>query len=495
MRYAVALIIALLVAGCGFMQHVEAPETIQVEQPGSGTPLPPLPGVDSTLARDVFALASNVIVEVQEEERAADRRREAERIVIAVDEMLSFDDALAGATGVDTLSQAIQDSAIVAFNEGAQALQAASTAPEIAADSLLSAAQQHLSSALHINPWDDEAKYWLARVYEIRGIRLGETGRVGEAIDVLRKLIAMHRDRHDYVAQLASVHEALDTRSAWGMAGELWVRAASISEDDSELGIESGLTVDSMLVWNYYLRGSRAYSEARLSEPALDLLEASKLWGTSMESRAVVDAEQAWILWDNGNLDTRFEWDSLTVLVDSDPTSALAGMDALALRVSNRSAVVEIKHRAGLLRYELGLEAEAISELHLLWRDILNHSAGAVQDRRVTEDYGALAFNLAQQKIRVGDRRSALVYLAQSEQTGWKGAAGAALQQAQLLRNSVSDALDAAGRAEKLSEDLDSGDLKLLYQLLVSLHRKAGDTKAARTYLQRFRAVGSSGGE
>ncbi len=492
MRCAAALMLGLLMVKCASVQDVVAPEAVQAERSESPMQLPPLPGVDSTLARNAFDMALRAIIEARDEELATSRRQKAETIVIAVDSMLNPVDANVAPTGIDTVSQATQDAAVIAFNEGAVALQEASSAPGVAADSLLAVAQQHLRSALDINPWDGEARYWLARVYEIRGTRLGETGQLAEAIDVLRQLVAMHRDRHDYVAQLASMQEALDTRSAWGMAGELWRRAAGVAEDDAELGIESELTVDSTLVWNYYLRGSRAYSEARLSAPALELLEMSENWMVSADNRAVVDAEQAWILWDDGNLDTRFEWDSLTVLIDSDPTAALPGVDGLAGRIRNRSASVEVKHRAGLLRYELGMEAEAITELHLLWRGVLSNSAGLELDERVTEDFGVLAFNFAQQRIRTGDRRSALVYLVQSEQTGWEGAARAALQQAQLLRNSVPDALAAADRAETLSDSLSSEDLRLLYQLLVSLHRQTGDTDTARTYLERFRAVGGS---
>ena len=220
---------------------------------------------------------------------------------------------------------------------------------------------------------------------------------------------------------------------------------------------------DSSTIFTYYVRSARASASAVDSRSALRALDAAEAWAAAEEDRALLEAERAWLLWDDGNLVTRMRWDSLTALAQLNPGGAAKGMAALASDVRRFEARIAVRHQLALLFHQTGRNDLAMASLSALWKelDAPEYGDGAQFDR-VREDYGALAFNMARDRMEAGDRRTALAYLLQSEATGYSRAPLAALHAARLLGNNNAAALEAAHRAEAGIERMEAQERVML---------------------------------
>ena len=444
-------------------------------------------GIDSAFALKARALADSAFASPKEEAESAALKQEGLALAalgttFASPEM-SF---LAEPTGRDTSSTAAKEAAIRAFNDGAGVLEAYASEPDsVRAAVFLKEAETRFEAALRANPFDGEARFWLSRVYRIRAMALEEEDANDEAVRVLRQLFAMHQDRHDYAGLLAEALEWMANSEALSEAADLWLLAAAIAMDDA---LMSETPADSSAIMNYFARSSRASVGAGESVPALRALDFAEPWVSSDEERAFIGAEREWIQWDDGNLATRAAWDSLLALGDTDEEAAASGMEALLPKVARGAARAEVQHQLALLYHVLGHDDEAIGQLHGLWRELVDSGLDAGPEfSRLREDYGMLAFNLGQQRKRVGERVAALGYLLQSEQTGFSGAARAAFAVALLLNNNVEASLAAALRAEKVMHQLNDKEQRDLLRYLIELYRRSGDRITGERYFGKYR--------
>ncbi len=490
LAFAILVLAGCRAAGEVTVIDVSAPMVPQPSADGSIS----YAGVDSTTSQAATALADRSFVDRHRQEQAASLTNEGRALVVEADSLLHVDEDLAflkEPTGPDTTSATTQAEAVAAFNQGAQALKSyTGEADTLQAATLLREAQAHFEQALSTNPFDTEARYWLSRVYNLRASRLGASEEHEKALEFLRRLAWMNQDEHRIFASLATTYEHL---GQWTNAGVLWQRAARTALDDVELDPEGLYRADSALLMNYYVRSERAYVETRSSEAALRALSEANAWAQTVDDRSFLGEERAWILWDDGNLETRKAWDELLSLGETEPDAAIKGMEALLVRVARKQARDEVRHRLGLLYYKEGEQAQAVDTLQALWRD-LEHEAATVEAEaefvdRVREDYGRVAYNLALAHYREGDLRAALAYLLQSEQTGFGQAGRAAFEVALLLRNNVDEALEAARRAEARMEQLEQKEQKELFRYMVELYRRKGDRERALYYVEKYRAL------
>ena len=454
---------------------------------------PHVAGVDSVIAATALALAQGSFVDSSVEEAGASRAEEGRRLAAMADSLLGGSQPLflRAPTGPDTMSRVVREGAILTFNEGAQALTQYAAEPDsVRAAALLQRAEGRFEEALAANPFDTEARYWLAQVYELRARRLGQSGANQESVRVLGQLHAMHQDRHDYVALLAAAYDRVETESSGVSAGVLWRRAATIASDDAALDPAGEIAPDANLIFSYLVRSGRAFARGQRSGAALEVLTAAEAWAHAQDDEAFLEEERAWILWDDGNLATRARWDELLALSHDNPEAAIRGLEALLQRVSRPQARREMRHRLALLLYSTGREEEAIMALQGLWREMAQEgSPEASLYGRVREDYGAMAFNIAHRRLEEGDRQAALSYLLQSEKTGFQQSARAAYQAAILLRNNVEAALGVALRAERAMEALELREQQALLRFLVELYRRKGDRERARLYVEKYRSL------
>ena len=484
MRIRILIFLALVASSCQSAAVITAlPEPV----PGPKDNLS-LEGVDSAVAARAAHLASSAFASAEQEAESAQLKQEglllASLGAAAAAEGMDF---LPFPDSPDTTTIDAREEALRAFNEAAHLLEAyASESDSMRAVAFLGQAQVRFEEALQANSFDEETRYWLARVYRVRASALGEEGAADDAITVLRRLFAMDRSRHDYAAILAEAVEQKEGREAKAEAASLWLMAARIAADDTLVAVA---VADSAAIFNYYVRSSRASASARQSEPALAALRLAEKWARLGEDRELVRGDRDWILWDGGNLATRSRWDSLQVLGESDAEAAAAGLQALVGEISRASARVEVRHHLALLYHSLGRDSEAAALLRRLWLES-EESDFAAQAHRIGEDYGTLLFNLGMERKRSGDRVAALAYLLQSEETGYTGAARSALEVALLLSNNVEAAYQAAGRAMKIMDQLDDPARQQLLRFMVELERRRGDREAALRHLRKLRSPG-----
>ena len=457
-------------------------------------------GVDSSVSAATMALADNSFVNSEQQEEASGLVVQGRDLVAEADSLLaSQKDTLAflrDPAGKDTTSAATREAALLAFNEGAQALSSyADEADSLEAPALLEEAQAHFERALTINPFDAEARYWLARVYTLRASRLGASEEHTKALEVLLRLLQMRQDDHALWASVATTYEHL---GQWLDAARTWIQAAQVALDDVEMDPDGGRAADASILFTYYVRGERAFVEADSSGAALRTLVEAAHWAAGPDDEAFLEEERVWLLWDDGNLASRKAWDELLALVEREPEVAVVGMEDLLGQVRRRHARFEVRHRLAVLYYTTDRHEQAADSLQSLWHDLVQVQPGQVASladealvERVREDCGTVTYNLALLRYREGNLRAALAYLLQSEQTGFGQSGRAALEAALMLRNNIEKALEVAERAEAKIAQLAPAEQKKLLRYMVELHRRRGDREAARRYVEKYRLLAS----
>ena len=205
----------------GFLSPSSSPSSSRLAAPIAATPLSSLPeplgplvlpGVDSIFAAEAERLATVALVDNRQREAA---RRAVDGGVKLLDmaDSLSARFAAAPPAGAVTVDAAAVNQATELFNEGARLLQPGEDPPGLIQ---LIEAESAFRRALVANPHDEEAHYWLSRVYEMQYERLGQAGAVNDAIEVLQRLVEMHPHVHDYAALLAETTQASGAHEAGG---------------------------------------------------------------------------------------------------------------------------------------------------------------------------------------------------------------------------------------------------------------------------------------
>ena len=450
-----------------------------------------IPGVDSLIMSMARDLSQESFVPPVSE-------RQADSLIVASHTLIAVTDSLLSPQeryqfplpATDTTSTSSRNASIVAFNTAAALLQQyAQEGATSQTAAILARADSLLVQAVRLNPFDDEARLWLARVIEMQAANMDNTARNSEAIRHFQRLVELHQDRHDYVAYLAAAVEREGTEEAGNTAGVLWQRASTVAQDDALLSPDPARVADSAAVFNYLARAGRAYIQGNNSAGAMESLTSAGPWSTSPETDAFLDGERAWVRWDNGNLLTRKKWDDILALSATDPAEAVQQARALLPNISRNAAGAEVRHHAALLEYTTGETTAAITALQSLWHTL---SAAPLSDtaltRRIGEDYSTLAYNLGQEH-RDSAPEMALGYFLQAETLGGPVAARASIQVALLLKNNLSAALEAALRAESQISSLTLEEKRQLYRFLLDLHRRAGDRDGAARYIEKFRAL------
>ena len=476
---------AMGIAGC--RSTAVLPEPMSVE-----ASVPNLPGVDSTVVARAAHLADGAFVPPEKEAESALLKEEGRLLATFGAAIISDSLAFLPLPDVsDTITVKNREEAVRAFNDGARLLESHASEPDsVRARAFLAQAQARFEAALRANPFDEETRYWLARVYRTRAIALGEDGAEKDAIAVLRRLFAMDQSRHDYAGILADAIERQKSRKAQAEAASLWLLAAQLAADDT---LVAQTPADSAAIFNYYVRGSRAGANAGDGDLALAALDRAEAWVRAAEDLDLVAGDRSWILWDEGNLATRRKWDSLLVLSQSDVQAAAAGIRTLLPEISKETARAEVRHHLALLQHALGRNEDALGILRQLWLESDGADSTAAA-HRVLEDYGTLLFNLGMERKLSGDRVAALAYLLQSEETGYTGAARSALEVALLLNNNVEAAHQVALRAVDRMDQLDENAQRQLLRFMVELERRRGNRESALRYLRNLQDVGQKQG-
>ncbi len=479
------IMVAMLVAGaCNSSKPV-----IEVTAPAPKVQeITHWPGVDSSIALAANSLADSILVPPERLAEGQMRARKAKALAYLADSLLGPIGIFALPEGPDTTSVEQRNNAIEAFNDGVTALNAYGEASDsLNAVLLLADAVTAFRAALNANPFDEESHYWLSRVYQLQADALGSTGAIEEAIDVLRRLVSMHNHQHVYLSLLAEMHERRRSKDGGLAAAVLWERAAQELITDASI---DDVWIDSLTVFTYFARSSRAFILASEGELALTALDYAAPFSVTSEGEDFLESERQWIAWDDADVETRIRFDSLLTVAATRPENAVDDLIQLANVVRSRRAQTDVQHELALLQYQIGEVEAAVSRIAALW-STLQDSAGVLTPKaiRVREDYGVIAFNIGLTKKDEGNMRAALGYFMQSEATRFSQAGKAAFEVSRLLKNDIPAALAAAQRAENVIDQLNPDEQDELLRHIIELLRRSGNRGRAQEYIQKLRQL------
>ncbi len=450
-----AYTLVFLVIGCSV-----PPVILETPEPAT----PRLAGIDSIQIQMAWQLAeSSFARDLVAATRAAE---EGKYLATLADSIL-----LALPISQDRDSSGSQNS----FHAGVDLLEQFSEADSIQALKLLHDATTKFEESLEADAFNQEARQWLARVYQILAERFQQIGALQDQLRVLQHLVKWNQDRHDYIALLAAAYEEIPTEASGMAAGALWERAARVALDDLEMRLIE--TPDSAALFTYHVRASRAFILANHSSLARTSLNRAHGWQRTKQDRALIHADSVWLAWDNGNLTARKQFDALLSTALMNPEKAADGLQDLLEHVQSPSARIQVRHQLALARYASGAQDQAVHLMHTLVGEDPNQS-------KLVEDYAIMTYNLAQKLRQTGDLRSSLAYLLQCASLDVQIATRAALDAALLLRNNLDEALQYAHMAEARIDALEPDDQEELFRYLAELYRRSGNRERAMEYIQ-----------
>lgn len=457
-------------------------------------------GVDSFVAVFADSLAGESFVEVARQEEAATQREHARTLVDRSDSLwqafeaeaasppteVTSADSLAASEAAATGGEALLelDRLLRGGDEDATAL-AAGTAV------LLDSAQRALETAYRLNPFDNRNAMWLSRVYELQARRLGQAEAYRLAITELDKLSRLTPDDHGVFAMLANNHYHLGN---WELAADHYQRAGDVYLATYDLVVDTVPVLDSGLVYSY----ARAQAEMRVrvldAALAVDAYGLALAYARTESDSTWVTGELEWMAWDDMNIASSLARDSLAALeAEGDMAGARRGYLGLLATLTAAKAVDEVDWRLAVVDYNLGDAESAAARLQRLVQRTPVDSSGAPLDasyQRYLDNYGAVCLNLGRTLLHdEGDNRTALKYFEQSTRVEWDGRATAYVETAALLRRNVPAALEHATNALAREDELDAGQRRTLYRLMMDLYRRSGDFDRARNFRDRYRSL------
>ncbi|MEX2640090.1 MAG: hypothetical protein WD266_05365 [Balneolales bacterium] len=491
----IALVLALL-AGC------KSSETTTRVSPLEDEPFSVPAGVDSTIAVIADSIAGQSFVSIDRENQAEAYKTEARSLVDKSDSlwqylaMSSQDDH--PVTGEDSLK------AIESYNEGAEALiqsqkmaQSATAGSELMRrqNQLLDEAQAAFEQALYYNPFDVETKYGLSLVYQRKAVRLTENSDYEKAIDILEKLARVEQGEDAIYARLAENYYALnlwpDAAKNFGKAEETFRKNKFLDPAIPDPGM---LTPDDSLTLFHYIfyRGDAQTNMYRADEALTSFANAKDIAPEESfrdDAQFMID----YIHWDDGNIAGRMARDSINTLRSQGELEKAQEQYILLLdRLKTQRAKDEIHWRTALTHYELGREDAAADRL----MSLVNRTETSMRDGmpvdpeydQYFEDYGIICYNIGLRYLREErDRLTALKYFKQIASLPWSNRAKTNLEIANIISNNIPEAISHAEKALDEVSMLNADDEKELYRRLSDLHRRKGDSEAARKFIELWR--------
>ena len=241
---------------------------------------------------------------------------------------------------------------------------------------------------------------------------------------------------------------------------------------------------DSLTLFNYsyYYGESSAYLYD--TPVAMDALNRAKTYAPGQAELDIVDGVIEWIEWDGGNIRASERRDELAFLEGEDLQAAEDGYHDLMAMLQTQSAINEITWKLALVEANLQKNESAVSRLKSLVDRLPETAVDEAENEKVKQyldAYGTLCYNLATENLRDRrDKRGALTYYLQSASIEWENRSRAFLEAAKILQNNTNEAIRYAEQG--LEAKPTTEDMKSLYALLVSLHRRAGNQSEARRY-------------
>lgn len=451
-------------------------------------------GVDSTVAMRADTLADNLFVSIGREQRSISYKAAGKRKTTESDTLWR---ALANEHDPGyQVSRQDSIEAIEAFNAGARNLQDLARAEQNAAahqkaqvQRLLMAARKNLERAVMLNPFDLDARSWLARVYQTLAARFLDEKNHKKAIEVLEGLTRIEKGEHTLFARLAEAYYGIDDwQSAYAnfAQAEMVLRSAAGLDFSAEPGGFQETVLDTSALFYYvYYQGD---TQIKLHDAARGLhnLNRALIYASTAQERADIQSYIDWINWDGGNTRAVELRDKYMALQEAGQyREAAKGFLKLIPRLTTRSAIDETVWRLAVLEFQfLERRNEGIDRLKHVVQQAQTDANGAPIDttyRRYFNSYGIMCHNLGLENSKK-NRKVAFMYFQQAVAVDWESRAKSHLEIAKLSRNNPKAALKACKGALARPEQLDATEQMQAYQLMVESLKRTGRFEEARKY-------------
>ncbi len=452
-------------------------------------------GVDSTVAILADSLSRESFVEYDQETQGRLLSEEAFALVQESDSLWRILEMSREDGHVVSEDDSIQS--IHSFNEAAVAYQEAAqlggdeSALLTRQEGLLDLAQQKFEEALTFNPFDEQTRALLGRVYLYQYNRLKKAGAIENSITILERLVRLEKGRHEFFSELASAYYSQEN---WQQASVNYLNAETALIDARELDVnapEPGMLTDqdSLTLFNYAYYYGETSAFMYSTNEAMSGLSRAKTFAPGPAEIEIVDGVIEWIEWDGGNIQASELRDDLAMLEGENLEAAEDGYHDLMGMLQTQPAKDEITWKLALVEANLKKNESAVMRLKTLVDRIPGDLAEDEDNKRYLDAYGTLCYNLASENLRdKRDKRGALTYYLQSASIAWQNQARAYFEAAKILQNNTPEAIRYAEQGLASSPSLE--DKKSLYALLVSLHRRAGNQSEARKYFSLHKELG-----
>jgi tetratricopeptide (TPR) repeat protein len=361
-------------------------------------------------------------------------------------------------------------------------------------------ARTEFEQALMLNPFDQNAKLWLAKTYQLLAKRFLDEKNYVKAIGVLEHLLRVEKDQHALYGRLGDCYFALKKYPTALMnfqKAEAVLAATTVFNVPTHLELTPpnlAAATDSAARFLYLYYQGEAYIKMLAADSALAVLHRAVDFAPTPENRAAAEANIVWINWDNGNIPASERRDSLLALVDAAKyTDAAKGFEKLLPKLRTIRARREIGWRLATVEFNyLHKEEDALRTMqtvvHVIGSDSTSLKADTLYQKYV-DSYGAMCFNQGQKMLAVKKFTTALTYFQQSAHLTWNYRAKSYLELGKLAINDPPRAERLAKEALKLSKQLEAREELAALELVTQALKRQGKFNEARQYFERYREL------
>ncbi|RMD98757.1 MAG: hypothetical protein D6814_06890, partial [Calditrichaeota bacterium] len=322
LKFGLALLPGLLLMACGGNRgHIGTESASLREAHALVVPA----GVDSATAITADSLAGKLFVSYAKEEKADSLKKVGSQLVEESDSLWKYLTMKVGEKQVmheDTLASR------KAYNQGAISLNeiiklrkkmpkdsAAISRALLREATLLDRAQASFETAIRYNPFDNDAKSFLAYIYKLQAVRLGKEKNYDRVARILERLTRIIRGEHALYARLGETYFAM---KQWDKSMRAFENAENVLLETADLNTDQGpggkAKIDSTAWFQYvYYQGYDA-TNLHLANRALEKLRQALTLTRDENLRKNVQSVIDWINWDNGNIATSEERDRIIEL-------------------------------------------------------------------------------------------------------------------------------------------------------------------------------------
>lgn len=455
-------------------------------------------GVDSTVAAEADSLADRLFVSIERENRSEKYKELGKKKATAGDTLWKY-----LSSDPDAALQVDSTAAIEAFNEGARNIQELAQleanpnlSPALQQAEvlrLLKQARESFERAVVLNPFDAEAKSWLARVYQSLASRFLNEDDNRRAVNVLENLTRLEKGEHTLFARLAECYYALEE---WPEANRNFRQAEQVLRNAAGLDFSEtrdftqDAKIDTAALFYYVYYQGDTEIKMHDAEAGLASLNRALDYASTAQERADIHSYIAWINWDDGNTRAVEKRDRYIALQEKgEYKKAADGFEDLLPDLRTERARDEIVWRLAVLEFQhLDRQEEGIERLKEVVMKTPQDETGAPVDSTYTkyfDSYGVMCHNLGLENFNKS-RKVAFMYFKQAVTVDWENRAKSHLEIAKMSRNNPPAVIESCKQALATPEQLNDTELLQTYQLLVQGLKRTGKFDEARRYFAEW---------